>query len=188
MTIKEKIYTAEEFWDFTQLPESDDKCWELIDGVIIQHEYNTPQQSFISARLVFYLFTYLDKYDKNLGYIFPASICCRLNDYLVLAPNLCFISKTRMPDLEGDIAPPPELAVEVVTNNEDVFRKVQYYLSHSTLEVWAIYDYNKSIFVFTKTAQNQLQVQQYDKMDTIRTSILPNLELKLDEIFGNDTA
>jgi Uma2 family endonuclease len=186
MDVKDKLYTAEEFWDFCQLPENDDKRWELIEGVIVENEYSHFWQSVTSGQLIYHLVSHVDFNHSDMGYVFGPSIGCRLADDLVLSPNVSFVSKTRMPNLEGDMAPAPELAIEVVTTNEDVFRKVQYYLAHDVLEVWAVYYHNKSIFVFTRTAQHEITVKHYNKMDIIKTPILPNFELMIDEIFRDD--
>ncbi|MEO0596829.1 MAG: hypothetical protein AAF126_12010, partial [Chloroflexota bacterium] len=63
MVTREKLYTAEEFFELAQQPEHADKWWELVDGVIVEMPKSNIRHSVISARLAYLMGRYVYEND-----------------------------------------------------------------------------------------------------------------------------
>ncbi len=101
--------------------------------------------SWVGGKLHRLLGDFCDVY--RLGWVFPADIgyqCCRGKDGIVRRPDVSFIRLGRLPNEnlpEGYIGIPPDLAAEVVSQNDlayDLDRKVTWYLRAGVLLVWVI--------------------------------------------------
>lgn len=53
----EKLYTTEEFWEITRLPENDERRLELDNGIIHKIAPSIPINAVIAARLGYFLNT-----------------------------------------------------------------------------------------------------------------------------------
>jgi Uma2 family endonuclease len=84
--------------------------------------------------------------------------------------------------VEFDIA--PDMAVEVVSPDEDVFRKVKEYIRSGTRIVLVVYGPDKVINVFTPTQEGEYRVQELTLNDTFDGGdVLPGFKLPVKEIF-----
>lgn len=95
--------------------------------------------------------------------------------------DLCVGKVETMPD-EFDFA--PALAVEVVSPNEDVFKKVNEYLNAGTQIVWAVYCDDHKVFVFTRDESGVLRSEPKDEVNNLDGgNVLPDFRLPVKDIF-----
>lgn len=185
MTIKEKLYTAEEFWEFTQLLENEGKRFELIDGEIIEMPPSSLPNSHIAARILYFLMGYALK--TGLGHVFGADGGSRLDNEKVRIPDVSFISTLKLNNITGKLMPPPDLAVEVVSPDEDIFGKTREYLYNGVLEVWAIYPKSQELIIFNLDEDGNLANKRYGINDVLKNrTILPDFEMVIKDIFPSN--
>jgi Uma2 family endonuclease len=146
MVVREKRYTAEEFFEIAALPENESKRLELDDGVIVEMAESRPINTVSGGRILYFLNAFV--IPRDLGYVTGADGGFKLADKRVRQPDVGFISKTRMPSLPKRFGIAPDLAVEIVSEDEDIFKKAREYLHAGTKMVWAVYADEKAVYVF----------------------------------------
>ncbi len=145
MALREKLYTAEEFFEIASLPENDNKRLELDDGEIVEMADSSAINTVTAMRIGYFLNDFV--IPRNLGYITGADGGFKLGERRVRQPDVGFISKERMPKLPKRIGIAPDLAVEIVSPDEDIFKKAREYLHAGTRMVWAVYTDEKTVHV-----------------------------------------
>lgn len=182
MTLRERLYSAEEFFDYAALPENDDKRLELDDGVIIEMAASSPINTVTAIRLATFINVYVMQND--LGYVTGADGGFKLSSKRVRQPDVGFISKTRLPTLPARFNLPPDLAVEVVSEDEDIFRKAREYLHSGVRLVWAIYADEQVVYVMTLNEQGGILSLPFGVDDTLDGGdVLPGFTLPVRDIF-----
>jgi Uma2 family endonuclease len=159
MLIQEKRYTVEEFWELCQRPEYADMHLELIEGVLYAMTPTGGLHSLICQLLSVYMSNYVLQH--QLGYVTAAETGFILNQGseespLVLAPDIAFVAKARMPmpPPKGFFNFAPDLAVEVISPGNtlsEMRRKTESYLRAGTKVVWIVYPEEESITVYYST-------------------------------------
>lgn len=185
--IEERLYTAGELWELSHQPENRDKHLELIEGEI----YAMPPAGGEHGGITLDLGAVIRSHVKAhaLGYTTAAETGYILYKNpngrdTVVAPDVGFISKERLPDgLPKSYIPlPPDLAVEVVSpgdSADEIDQKVVLYLRYGTRLVWVWYPKTKTVIAHTPTS-----VQRLDVDDTLDGSdVLPGFKLTVREIF-----
>ena len=179
---REKLYTAEEFWDIAQLPENQDKRLELEDGVIVEMGSSSPANTVTAMRIGYFLNGFV--IPRDLGYITGADGGFKVGPKRVRQPDVGFISKARVPKLPKRFDLAPDLAVEVVSPDEDVFKKAKEYIRAGTRIVWAIYPEEHEIDIFTHLQVNEFRIQPLTDSDTLDGGdVLPGFALPVRDIF-----
>lgn len=120
MLIGERLYTASEFITFANLPENEARRLELVEGVIVEMSASRQQNTVTLGRIIHFLNAPV--IPRDLGYVTVPNggLACPRT---VRMPDAAFISKARHPQLEGVEFPlAPDLAVEVVSPDEDIHR------------------------------------------------------------------
>lgn len=182
MGLKEKVYTVEEFLVFCDLPENDGKRFELVDGEIVEMAGSSLPNSEIALYIGSLLIMYARR--MQLGRAFGADGATRLNNNQLRIPDASFISNTRLTDPKSKIMPPPDLAVEVVSPDEDIFKKTREYLYNGVREVWAVYADLQELIVFWLDDDSQVITKRYGINDTLRNRpVLPEFEMSIRDIF-----
>jgi Uma2 family endonuclease len=179
MVLREQTYTAEEFWQIAQLPENETLRLELEDGVIVEMASSSPRNTVIAARMAYFLNTFV--LPRNLGYVTAPDGGFKLGKGRVRQPDCAFISKKRLPTLPKEFDIAPDIAVEVVSQNEDVLRKAKEYLEAGTQLVWVIYPDEQSVEVLRP---HEPRWQTLGVEDTLSgESVLTGFELPVRDIF-----
>jgi Uma2 family endonuclease len=119
MVTKEPFYTAEEFW---KIAENTDQQLELVAGTIIEMSPSSPLNTVIAGRITTFLNNYVIK--NNAGYVTVPDGGFKLIGDNIRQPDSAFISKARQPSLPDHFEIAPDLAVEVVSPNEDVLKHI----------------------------------------------------------------
>lgn len=181
MTLQEHVVTLEEFDQFVNRPENADRLFELIAGRIVEVPSN-PTVSRYATRIATRLQVFVDDNGER-GYVTGEAGGYRVSGERY-APDVAYISKDRQPELatHGYNPTPPELAVEVVSPNDDERKlkvKIANYLAAGTV-VWVAYPDTKEVEVYRPGKP----VMMLGINDTLELhDILPGFELPIQYIF-----
>ncbi len=182
MAIRQKIYTAKEFWEFVNSPENQGKRFERIQGGIVEMSPSNPYSSAVANLIAHYITAYV--LERKTGYVTGEQGGYDLPGENTYAPDVGYISKERQAELPrtGFNPIPPDLAVEVVspgnTANE-VQQKTQDYLNAGTRIVWVVYPDLQSVTVHTPEGAKTLEIN--DTLDG--GEVLPGFKLPVKNIF-----
>jgi Uma2 family endonuclease len=181
---REKLYTLEEFRVIANLPENDEKRLEWEDGVIIEMGSSSRLNTVTAIRIAHFVTNHV--IPNDLGFVTGADGGFFLKSAgRVRRPDVAFISKQHNVDLLGvefDVA--PDLAVELVSPDEDVFKKVKEYIRSGTRIVWVVYAQEKEIDVFTPAQEGEFRVQELTVNDILDGgTVLPGFSLPVRDIF-----
>lgn len=181
MVTRERLYTAEEFWQF-DFEES--KRYELIEGEIVEMAPSKPVNSITAARILAAVLNFVDAHD--LGYVQGADGGYTLSPNTVRIPDVSFISKARVPEIPSEFVGGPDLAIEVISASEssqDVIKKVRMYFAAGTKLVWAFYPEDEMVYVYRPT-EDGFNVQPIDINGTLDgEDVLPGFSLPVKQIF-----
>ena len=174
--------TVEEFDQWVELPENDDKLFEFIGGEIVEVPSN-PHASNVASRINRRFGNFVE--ERDLGYITDGQ-----GGYMVngerYAPDVAFISKTRQPylALRGYNPIPPDLAVEVdfpstLKSQRDMRAKIINYLLVGTV-VWLVLPETREVEVYVP-GQPVKHLTEDDTLDG--GAVLPGFTLAVKDIF-----
>ena len=122
MTLGEKLYTAEEFFEIAALAENDEKRLELDDGEIVDTGSSSRLNTVTAMRIGHFLNAFV--IPRDLGYITGADGGFKLSSRRARRPDVGFISKSHGIELVGVEFPiAPDLAVEIVSPMKTSSRK-----------------------------------------------------------------
>lgn len=183
MALREKLYTAEEFFEIARLPENEARRLELDDGVIVDMGSSSQLNTVTAARIVYFLNAHV--IPNELGYVTGADGGFKLGEKRARIPDVAFVSKSRLPRLKGTQFPlAPDLAVEVVSPDEDIFKKSREYLQAGTRMVWAVYTSEKMVYVMRLDADGSIRSVPFGIDSTLDGGdVLPGFMLPVGEIF-----
>lgn len=183
MALREKLYTADEFFEIARLPENEEKRLELEDGVIVDMGSSSRLNTIVAMRIAHFLNAHV--IPNDLGYVTGPDGGFKLTTGRVRRPDVGFISKEHNIELKGvefDFA--PDLAVEVVSPDEDVFRKANEYLRSGGKIVWAAYTDEQTVYVMRLDSDGSLHSIPYTISDTLDGGdVLPDFRLPVRDIF-----
>ncbi len=182
MAVAERRYTAEEFWEIAALPENEHRRLELEDGAIVDMGESRPINTIIAGRVLYFINAFV--IPRDLGYVTGADGGFKLSNGNVRLPDVGFISKQRLSAIPKKFRIAPDLAVEVVSNREDILKKVYEYLDSGTRLVWAVYAEDKTVIVFQFDEAGGLRGQRLDVKGTLDGGdVLPGFTLPVNDIF-----
>lgn len=185
MSVQEKLYTADEFWEFVSLPENEDKFFELIEGVI--YEVNPPRPIHVvtSGRIFGFFFIFNETH--QLGFVTVENGGYELSPGNVLIPDVGFISFDKVPTLPDKFTLAPDIAVEVVSPSNrprEILDKVELYLRYGTRFVWVVYPKERVVDVYRTDEDGGLHIQKFTEADTLDGGdVLPGFTLAVRDIF-----
>jgi Uma2 family endonuclease len=179
---REKLYTAEEFFEIASLPENEDKRLELDEGVIVEVAASSPINTVTAMRIGYFFNAFV--IPRDLGYVTGADGGFKLATRRVRQPDVGFISKERLPELPAKFNTAPDLAVEVVSEDEDIFKKAREYLRSGTKIVWAVYAEECTIYVMTLNENGAIISLPFTERDTLDGGeVLPGFTLAVRDVF-----
>jgi Uma2 family endonuclease len=182
MAQREKLYTVEEFWEIARLPENEDRRLELEDGVIVEMAASTPLNTVTAMPIGHYLNAFV--IPRDLGYVTGADGGFKLAARCSRQPDVGFIAKSRLPNLPRRFEVPPDLAVEIVSEDEDIFKKAREYLHAGTKLVWAVYTDERAVYVMKLGDNGAIISLPFHEGDTLDGGeALPGFTLLVKGIF-----
>lgn len=111
-----QTYTPETFDAFIRLPENADKLFELIGAARVQVSPSNAYASEIGMNIAFFIKLHL-RQQHIAGHVTGEAGLYKVGDQRY-APDVAYLSASRQPELdrEGANTYPPELAVEIVSD------------------------------------------------------------------------
>jgi len=170
--------------DYKSLPESETKRYELVEGELIMIPSPNEYHQRISGSLEFILWEFVQK--RNLGRIYNAPLDVHLGGNVV-QPDILFVFKERSYVItEEEIKGAPDLVIEILspaTAERDRTYKKVLYARYGVREYWIVDPEKKIIEVLTLKKEDYESFNIYKKIDTLNSSLLPGLNIKLSEVF-----
>jgi Uma2 family endonuclease len=180
--IAEKRYTAEEFWEFAEMPENEHKRLELDDGEIVEMAGSKPVNTITGGRILYFLNVYV--IPRDFGYVTGADGEFKLAPKIVRVPDVAFVAKERVEKLPRRFNFAPDLAVEIISPREDALKKVYEYLRAGTKLVWAVYPEDQEVHVFRFDAEGNLRGRTFGMNNILdEGAVLPDFQLPVKDIF-----
>ena len=179
-----KLRTAIKFTyqDYKNLPDSEVKRYELLEGDLVMTPSPTWRHQDISIRLTIRLEAYVAA--RGLGRVAYAPLDVILGDDVV-QPDILFISRERASIIqEEEIRGAPDLIIEILSSStaqRDRTYKRTLYGRHGVREYWLVDPDAQTIEVLTHGAKGYRQVGRYEKSETLNSPLLSDLEIPLDK-------
>jgi Uma2 family endonuclease len=163
MALREKLYSFNEFWEIINFPENADRRFELDEGVIVEMRPSSAINSVVTT--------------PDAGF--------KVGTRSYRQPDVAFISKATLTSLAGVyFTVAPDLVVEVVSEDEDIFRKAAECLHEGIQIVWAVYAADRRVYVMTLNPDHVIESRLFTESDTLDGgAVLPGFTLPVREIF-----
>ena len=173
--------------DYKNLPESETKRYELIEGELIIVPSPTFEHQDISANLVFALAKFVREH--KLGKVLHAPLDVVLDDENVVQPDIIFISKARLQIIHQEaIKGAPDLVIEILsssTRERDRTVKKKLYARAGVTEYWLVDPQSKTIEILKLGEAGFERVALYSQDEALTSPVLPGLQIDLREIFSS---
>lgn len=161
-----------------------DKHVELIDGDFKVSPPPSSKHQRVSRKIEFRLEQWVTAH--QLGEVFDAPMDVVLSENDVFQPDLLFISKERLGIIKKKIEGPPDLIVEILSPNDencDRVTKKDLYSKFGVREYWIV-DPEAETIMLLAFEKDRLEVKQtYPKGSVLKSMIVKDFELPLQEIF-----
>jgi len=170
--------------DYKSLPESETNRYELIEGELIMVPSPNIYHQRISRKLEFLLEDFVRK--NKLGEVFYAPLDVHLGEN-VIQPDILFIFREHSYAItREEIKGAPDLVIEILspsTTERDKTCKRTLYARYGAREYWIVDPAEETIEVLTFKKEGYETFSVYKKIDTLTSPLLPELRIKLTEIF-----
>ncbi len=144
--------------------ESDLEGYEYVKGELIPVPPTSGEHGDISMSLVVFLGPYVR--ENQLGRVYTSDTGFKIGDRFLI-PDIAFVSTERLPDdRRKAFSIPPDLAVEIVSPTDVLFRvfeKALTYLSGGTQLVWVIEPVAKTVTVY----RSETDIKVLTREDTL---------------------
>ena len=174
------------YQDYVNLPESDDKRYELIDGEL----YLAPSPTTVHQSISGALFAAIRHYvvSNDVGRVYAAPLDVVLSNEDVLQPDILYISSRRENIItEINIQGAPDLVVEILspgTADRDRTVKRARYFVHGVQEYWIVDPQAKTIEVLTAGQDDFETVQVYAEDTSLASPVLEGFGVDVGTIFA----
>ncbi len=148
-----KLMTADEFWDFGNLPENVNKSFELIRGEVVEMSRPTRQHGIVCARFTTLLTLW--SFEVKFGYVASndAGVVLEESPDTVVGPDVAYYTDA---NTFAEVHPrwgnlPPVLAVEVLSPNDRMSKvnlKIASYLRNGVKVVWLVHYEDQTITIY----------------------------------------
>jgi Uma2 family endonuclease len=170
--------------DYKNLPESETKRYELLDGELVMVPAPTIGHQRISRNILVMLWDYLQEHP--IGEILDAPCDVRLGEDVV-QPDIIYIANERRSIIKEELVDgAPDIVVEVfspATVGRDKTYKRTLYARQGVREYWLVDPDERTIEVLRLTEAGFEHLATYHEADTLTSHLLPGLEMSLAEVF-----
>lgn len=175
------LLSAEEFDNY---PFEEDKRYELDEGELIEMTRPAYKHNRVLIRLTAKLFAYFE--NNPIGEALNSENLYALSRLTRRAPDLAVILGDHRAELEHAKVIPiiPDIAVEVLSPSESprtIHRKLKQYFGAGVKEVWIVDPQTTTAEIWTGP---KLPDHELSGSATIRSPLLPNFKLSLEELFA----
>ena len=165
----------------------DDERYELLNGDLMMVPAPNRKHQEVLTRLYLELGVFTKEH--RLGKVYVAPFDVVLSDTDVVQPDLLFISRAREHTLtDENVRGAPDLVIEILspsTADRDLGYKHELYGRHGVLEYWVVDPMGETIAVHRQRDGRLELAEIFGRRDTLQTSLLEGLQLKLDDIFAS---
>jgi Uma2 family endonuclease len=180
---KSKLYTVDEFEEFLNRPENDDRYFELVNGEIVE-KVPTQKHGVISVNVTTDVRIWVRKTGKGRV---ASEVRHRVlgDQYNARQPDIAYYLDASSPSIDRGAVPQlPDLAIEI-KSPDDSYKKLRekadYYLANGTKVVWLIYPEKQMVEVLTP---DDFQIFRSGEI-VDGGDILPGFTMKVDDIFAD---
>lgn len=190
-----KVFTNAQirnYRDYMALPETI-QSYEIIDGKVIMAPSPTVAHQWLGGSLYYALYRYVTA--NKLGHVFfaPLDVQISENPLRTRQPDVLFISTERsgftgIESIRGlqllEVA--PELVVEILSPSDTrkmIAEKLSDYQKIGVQECWMISAEAETVEVLKLETDNVERIDIFGVGDQVRSEVLPELILQVDEIF-----
>jgi len=170
--------------DYKNLPESETKLYELLEGELVMVPAPVPYHQDILRNLLRLLAGHVQT--QRLGKVYLAPLDVVLGEDVV-QPDLLFISYERTSVIhEEEIRGAPDLIIEILspaTAQRDRTYKRTLYARHGVKEYWLVDPDTRTIEVLTLGTKGFRQAGRYEGDQMLISPLLAGLAIPLDQIF-----
>ena len=163
----------------------DDRRYELVDGDLFLTPAPTPTHQQIAGELFARLREFVEA--QRLGRVVIAPCDVVLSHYDVVQPDVFFIRSERLSIIgEKNIQGAPDLVIEVLspsTEERDREMKAKLYARNGVRELWIVDPAAKTIELYAGSGAAFGRVALFTVADTVRSAVLPGLEISLALVF-----
>ena len=165
-----------------------DSRYELLDGELIMVAAPNLKHQRVQVKLTTRLELFIE--DRALGTLFTAPCDVLLSDNNVVQPDLLIVSREREHLLRDGqkVQGPPDLVVEIVSPSselQDRGTKRAIYGEHDVTEYWLVDPVAETIQIHCLQGEILVPTRTFGREETLRSPLLPGLELHLDDIFSS---
>lgn len=163
-----------------------DRLCELVDGILVEKAVGSEE-----SLLAFWIGTLLNNFvrPRKLGAVLGIDSAIRLSAGLVRLPDVCFISRDRLPGgrfpKQAILDIVPNLAVEVLSRSNtsrEMRRKLRDYFKAGVEVVWFVNAKSRTVEVFSGPAES---VVLKESQTLGGGEVLPGFKVKLRELFAD---
>ncbi len=175
------------YQDYKNLPECEGKHYELLDGDLIMTPSPSWKHQQVAGKLEMRLRLFVEQH--RLGRVADAPLDVVMGEDVV-QPDILFISRRRSEVIrEQEVRGAPDLVVEVLspsTGKRDRTYKKTLYARLGVREYWLVDPAGEAVEVLVAEGEGFRQFGLYGKGETLRSSILEGLEIRLEEVFADE--
>ncbi|MBM3934169.1 MAG: Uma2 family endonuclease [SAR202 cluster bacterium] len=171
--------------DYMNLPESEDKRYELIEGEL----YMVPAPKFAHQIISKKLFRVIDEFVERgkLGVVAYAPVDVVLSVEDVMQPDIIYVSSDRESIItEDNVQGAPDLVIEILspgTAGRDRTIKRGKYARFGVREYWIVDPQKRTLEVTTAGKKGLETVRIYPEGTKAESPLLPGLEVDLSAVF-----
>jgi Uma2 family endonuclease len=186
------LITYEQYMDSYLTEDVERRRYDIIDGV---KEYVT-SPTWNHQELIGSIYELLRPYAKtgNRGYVMmaPLDVLIRRDPLRTRQPDLFIISREKLErsggiPKTGPVTAAPELVIEILSTSEYARRfnaKLNDYVSIGARECWVVRPEPQTVEVLRLTPSGADSAAVYDRNDTARSEVFPDLTVSVSDIFN----
>ena len=188
MAIQEKLYTVDDVWRLSQLPENEHKRFYLIDGELFWDMPPGYTHGNLAGHIFRYLLNYAEEHDLGDGSVesgyFPVD-----DRHTLLGPDVAFNRKENVPPAGHERFVPrmPDLAVEIQSPSNslaELRRKAAVYLAQGTAIVWFVLPERAGVEVWRMGPDGEPTTEFVERDGNLSgEGVLPGFTLDLQRLF-----
>ena len=188
MAIQERLYTVDDVWRLSQLPENEDKHFYLIDGELFWDMPPGFLHGHIAGLIFHHLLVFASQHDLGKATVesgyYPAD-----DRTTLLAPDVAFVRNEKVPLANPThwVAAMPDIAVEIASPSNTVAelrRKAAAYLANGTELVWLVLPDQAGVEVWRAGPEGESTTEFVARDGSLTGEpVLPGFELNLQRLF-----
>ncbi len=181
------------FEEWQALPETNQRC-EVVDGVLVMPPSPFDDHQWITGELFVPLREFVNRTGSGVVLLAPRDVLIRRDPLRVRQPDILFLSAQRSgirspADLveQSHLDATPDLVVEVLSpsnTRREMEDRLGDYRSIGVPECWLASFSTRTVEVVRLAGDGAITVATYGMGDTLRSEMLPEFALNIDDVFG----